>query len=90
LTSCVATRSNGCNSSIIAPTKRMIVDHMSPQKSRSECLISESLTASVGSTAVLAQSNSELPLWPVWIDGSLFIIFCIVCIFNIFNEDDDQ
>jgi hypothetical protein len=81
-TSWVGKRSSGWNSSIITPTKRAAVEPISHQKNKSDLLISESLAGSETNNAALDHSSSELPLWPVWVNIGLFIVFVIACIAN--------
>ena len=64
------------------PTKRTAVEPTRPQNSRSDLLISTSLTGSETNKGALDHSNSELPLWPVWTNVGLFVVLCIACITN--------
>jgi hypothetical protein len=77
LTLCVGSRRRGWNSSITTPINRTMVDHIRPQNHLSALFISNALAAtSRESKTVLGCSDSDLPLWPVWLAIGLITLFC--------------
>jgi hypothetical protein len=89
LTSWVCSRSKGFTSSMIAPTSKMIVDHIRPQKYPSALLTSNALWVSSGEiTTAPDYSDSNLPAWPAWIAVGLFALFCILRAINVFRKPD--